>query len=67
MCPIISLQQLFVPKKKYALHYSILPWPEMEITMNKIHRLGYRFSINFYIHTIRFGFLLGNHNIWQNS
>jgi hypothetical protein len=35
--------------------------PEMEITKIKIHRLGYRFSIAFLIHTLGYGFIFGNH------
>jgi hypothetical protein len=31
--------------------------PEIEITKNKkCHRLAYRFSIDFYIHTLAYGF-----------
>jgi hypothetical protein len=33
----------------------------MEITKNKIHMLGYRFSVDFFIHTLEYDFLLGNH------
>jgi hypothetical protein len=36
-------------------------WTEMEITQNKkIHRHGYKFSIDFLIHTLGYGFF-GNH------
>jgi hypothetical protein len=34
---------------------------EMEITKIKIHWLGYRFSIDFQIHTRWYGFLFENH------
>jgi hypothetical protein len=33
----------------------------MEITKYKFQRLGYRFSIDFWIHALGYGFLFGNH------
>jgi hypothetical protein len=37
----------------------VLRWKSQRI---KIHRLGYRFSTDFLIHTLGYGFLFGNHN-----
>jgi hypothetical protein len=41
-------------------------YTEMEITKNKNPLLGSRFSIDFFIHTLVYGFLLVT-NIWQKS
>jgi hypothetical protein len=35
--------------------------PEVEITKKKIHRLAYRFSIDFKIYRLAYGFLCVNH------
>jgi hypothetical protein len=41
----------------------------MEITKNKIYMLGYRFSVDFLIHTLEYDFLFGNHKhlakVWR--